>query len=86
MFGITAKLLPHFKGFGFSPEIMLLFVYMQCRSSLIYRDLGEMMRIRGAQVDHATLQRWVIRFVPLIEQRERKKPVGNSWRNRPDLC
>ena len=28
------------------------------------------------------LQRWLIRFVPLIDQevRKRKKPVGSSWR------
>ncbi|WPY01286.1 IS6 family transposase domain protein [Candidatus Trichorickettsia mobilis] len=55
---------------------------MKCRFSLSYRDLEEMASIRGAQIDHATLQRWVIRFVPLIDTavRKRKKPVGNSWR------
>ena len=55
---------------------------MKCRFSLSYRDLEEMMSIRGALVDHAILQRWVIRFVPLIDTlvRKRKKPVGNSWR------
>ena len=60
----------------------MLFVYMKCRFSLSYRDLEEIVSIRGAQVDHATLQRWVIRFVPLIDAavRKRKKPVGNSWR------
>ncbi|GFR19818.1 transposase for insertion sequence element IS257 in transposon Tn4003 [Trichonephila clavata] len=41
-----------------------------------------MISIRGAKVDHATLQRWVIRFVPLIDEsvRKRKKQVGSSWR------
>ena len=55
---------------------------MKCRFSLSYRDLEEMASIRGAQIDHATLQRWVIKFVPLIDAavRKRKKPVGNSWR------
>ncbi len=55
---------------------------MKCRFSLSYRDLEEIMSIRGALVDHATLQRWVMRFVPLIDQavRKRKKPVGSSWR------
>ena len=40
------------------------------------------MSIRGASVDHATLQRWVKRFVSLIETRvrKRKKAVGASWR------
>ncbi len=38
--------------------------------------------IRGAIIDHATLQRWLIKFVPLIDKevRKRKKPVGSGWR------
>ena len=81
-FNISPKLVKYFKGFCSSPEIIMLFVYMKCRFSLSYRDLEEMASIRGAQIDHATLQRWVIRFVPLIDAavRKRKKPVGNSWR------
>ena len=79
---ITPKLLKYFKGFCSSPEIIMLFVYMKCRFSLSYRELEEMASIRGAKIDHATLQRWLIRFSPLIDQevRKRKKPVGNSWR------
>ncbi|CDG49809.1 IS6-like element ISCca2 family transposase [Cardinium endosymbiont of Bemisia tabaci] len=82
MFSITPRLLPYFKGFCSSPELILLFVYMKCRFSLSYRDLEEMMHIRGAKIDHSTLQRWVIKFVPLIDQevRRRKRPVSSSWR------
>lgn len=60
----------------------MLFVYMKCRFSLSYRDLEEMASIRGATIDHATLQRWVIKFVSLIDMQVRKykKPVGSSWR------
>jgi putative transposase len=56
--------------------------YMKCRFSLSYRELEEMMMIRGAMVDHSTLQRWVKRFVSLIDSRvrARKKPVKESWR------
>ncbi len=55
---------------------------MKCRFSLSYRDLEEMMMIRGAEIDHSTLQRWVRRFVALIDKRvrQRKKPVNGSWR------
>ncbi len=55
---------------------------MKCRFSLSYRDLEEMMMIRGAEIDHSTLQRWVRRFVSLIDKRvrQRKKPVNESWR------
>jgi len=60
----------------------MLFVYMKCRFSLSYRDLEEMMHMRGAVVDHSTLQRWVRRFAGLIRDkvRTRKKPVNGSWR------
>ncbi|CAH2559633.1 IS6 family transposase [Cardinium endosymbiont of Oedothorax gibbosus] len=82
MFNISPELLPYFKGYCSSSEVILLFVYMKCRFSLSYRDLEEMMRMRGARVDHSTLQRWVIKFVPLIDKavRKRKRPVGSSWR------
>jgi transposase-like protein len=55
---------------------------MKCRFSLSYRDLEEMMMIRGVKIDHATLQRWLKRFVSVIDKRvrQRKKPVNGSWR------
>ena len=60
----------------------MLFVYMKCIFSSSYRHLEEKLGIRGAKIDHATLQRWVLKFVPLIESavRKRKKAVGNSWK------
>jgi len=82
MLTISPSLMHHFKGFCSSPSVIMLFVYMKCRFSLSYRDLEEMMVIRGANIDHATLQRWVKRFVPLIDKRvrQRKKPANGSWR------
>jgi len=82
MLTISPQLLPRFKCFCSSPSVIMLFVYMKCRFSLSYRDLEEMMMIRGAKIDHATLQRWVRRFVSLIDKRvrQRKKLVNGSWR------
>ena len=79
---ISKELLPKFKCFCSSPELIMMFVYMKCRFSLSYRDLEEMMQIRCAVVDHSTLQRWVRRFARLISDRvrARKKPVNGSWR------
>jgi putative transposase len=81
-FYISPKLLQYFKGFCSSPEIIMLFVYMKCRFSLSYRDLEEIARIRGLVIGNSTLQRWVIRFAPLIDKavRRSKKPTGSSWR------
>ena len=82
MLNVSPKLRPHFKGFCSSPSVIMLFVYMKCQFSLSYRDLEEMMIIRGAKIDHSTLQRWVKRFISLIDKRvrQRKKAVKGSWR------
>jgi hypothetical protein len=58
---VSPELKKHFKGFCSSPEIIMLFVYMKCRFSLSYRELEEMASIRGVSLDHATIQRWVIK-------------------------
>lgn len=81
MLKINSKLAKKFKGYCSCPEAILTFVYMKCRFSLSYRDLEEMMSMRGASVDHSTLQRWVYKFSGLIEDkiRKKKKPVKGSW-------
>jgi putative transposase len=40
------------------------------------------MEEHGVEVDHATLNRWVRKYVPLLDQefRARKRPAGPSWR------
>ncbi len=71
-----------FKGHCFPKSIILQDVYFKLRFSLSYRDVEELMTIRGVKVDHATIQRWVFKFSPLVEKQfnTRKKPVGNRWR------
>jgi len=66
----------------FPKEVILQTVYFKLRFSLSYRDVEELLSIRGVQVDHATKQRWVYKFTPLIEKkfRKRKKPVSMRWR------
>jgi putative transposase len=51
--------------------------------SLSYRDIEELMAERGVKVDHATINRWVIHYAPLLEEAFRsqhKRKVGGSWR------
>jgi hypothetical protein len=40
------------------------------------------MEERGVPVDHATIQRWVVKYSPLLEEafHRRKRPVWVSWR------
>jgi len=82
MLQLSPKLHEHFKGYCSDPNIIMLFVYMKLRFTLSYRDLEEMMVMRGAFIDHSTLQRWVKSFSRLIDQRvrKRKRPVSCSWR------
>ena len=40
------------------------------------------MEERGVTVDHSSINRWAIRFLPLIEKiaRKHKRPVEANWR------
>ena len=71
-----------FKGHCFPKEDILQAVYFKLRFSLSYRDVEELLSIGGLRVDHATIQRWVYKFNPLIEGgfKKTRKTVGNSWR------
>ena len=33
-----------------------------------YRQLEEMMEERGVEVDHSSLNRWVLKYAPLLDQ------------------
>uniref|UniRef100_UPI002604A27D IS6 family transposase n=1 Tax=uncultured Aquimarina sp. TaxID=575652 RepID=UPI002604A27D len=71
-----------FKGHTFPKVIIVQAVYFKFRFGLSYREIEELMAIRGVKVDHATIQRWVFKFNPLLEKefRKRKKSVGKRWR------
>ena len=71
-----------FKWRHFLPEIILLNVRWYCRYSLSYRDLEEMMAERGVEVDHSTINRWVLKYAPELDKRVRPhlKPTNDSWR------
>ena len=66
----------------FPKDIILQAVYFKLRFSLSYRDVEELFFIRVIKVNHATIQRWVFKFTPFVEQqfRKRKKSVGKRWR------
>lgn len=70
------------KGHCYPKSIILQAVYFKLRFTLSYRDVEEIMKMRGVQVDHATIQRWVHKFSPFIEAqiKKRKLRVGKSWR------
>lgn len=71
-----------FKGRHFDREIIVLCVRWYLRYKLSSRDLVQMMAVRGIEVTHTTILRWVQRFVPEFEKRwsQYSRPVGRSWR------
>ncbi len=71
-----------FHGGHFPKSIVLQAVFWYLRYSLSYRDIEELMEERGVELDHATIQRWVVKYTPILEVefRKRKKAVGTSWR------
>lgn len=77
-FFFKLKKIMNIKGYCYPKSIILEAVYFKLRFSLSYRDVEEIMKIRGFQVEHATIQRWVYKFSPFIEAQmnKRKKEVG----------
>lgn len=71
-----------FKGVQFPRSVILYAVFFYVRYAVSYRDLEEIMEERGVIVDHATLNRWVVKFAPLIaaSAQSRKRPTAKSWR------
>src|SRR6202049_4273555 len=71
-----------FKGSHFEREVILWGVRWYVAYPISYRQLEEMMQDRGVEVDHSTLNRWVLKYVPLLDKqfRARKRQVGSSWR------
>ena len=66
----------------FPLDVILVCIRWYAAYPLSYRHLEEMMQERGAIVDHSSINRWAIRFLPLLEKifRKHKRQVGGSWR------
>src|SRR5262252_11117793 len=71
-----------FKGAHFPPDIILMGVRWYVAYPLSYRHVEELLEERGVPIDHATIQRWVVKYSPLLEEafHRRKRPVWISWR------
>lgn len=71
-----------FKGAHYPKLVILFAVFFYLRYPVSYRDLEEIMHERGVDVDHATMNRWVVRYSPLIaaQAQTKKRPTAKSWR------
>ncbi|MDP5220175.1 IS6 family transposase [Ruegeria sp. 2205SS24-7] len=71
-----------FKGAHYPQSVILFAIYFYVRYGVSYRDLEEIMAERGVSVDHATLNRWVVKYSPLAARaaQKRKANIAESWR------
>src|SRR5437763_12395450 len=71
-----------FKGAHFPPDIILMGVRWYVAYPLSTRHVEELMLERGVHVDHSTVNRWVVKYSPQLEEafHRRKRPVWVSWR------
>lgn len=71
-----------FKGSHYPKDVILYAVFFYVRYAVSYRDLEEIMAERGIQVDHATLNRWVVKYAPVIANTAQRRKCGTnkSWR------
>ena len=56
-----------FKGAHFPPAVILLGVRWYLAYPLSTRHVEELMLERGVEVDHSTINRWVIKYSPQLE-------------------
>ena len=64
-----------FKGKHFPKDVVLFAVFFYVRYAVSYLDLEEIMAERGIDVDHATINRWVIEYGPLLAEEAQKRAL-----------
>lgn len=67
-----------FKGSHFPKDAILYAVFFCVRYAVSYRDLEEIMAERGILVDHATLNRWVVKYAPLIADAAQQRKTATA--------
>src|SRR3954469_3020471 len=73
---------PLFKGSHFPDDVIVCALWWYLRYSLSYRNVVEMLAVRGIAVAHTTLWRWVYCYGPELDRRLRQHlhPTGKQWR------
>src|SRR5712692_1430618 len=71
-----------FKVAHFPQDVILMGGRWYVAYPLSTRHVEELMEERGVEVDHSTINRWVIKYSPQLEEafHRRKRPVWVSWR------
>lgn len=56
----------------FSPDIIQYAVWLNCRFTLSYRDIEDLLAERGIDISYETVRRWVLKFGTLFARRLRR--------------
>ena len=72
----------NFKGAHYPKAVIVYAVFSYVYYAVSYRDLEEILAEGGMAIDHATLNRRVVKYAPLIaaNTQAKKRPIGVSWR------
>lgn len=70
-----------FKGAHFPQHVILHAVFFYVRYGVSYRDLEEILAERGVLVDHAPLNRRVVKYATALSSaaQKHKAPTAPSW-------
>jgi putative transposase len=71
-----------FKGSHVPQDIILTCVRLYVAYPLSYRQVEALTEERGVSIDHATINRWILKYSPQLEElfQHRKRPVGINGR------
>ena len=61
-----------FKGGHFPKEVILMSIRWYLSYPLSYRYIEALLEERGVTIDHATINRWVVKFSSILERKFRK--------------
>ena len=70
-----------FKGAHFPQEIILMGVRWYLAYPLSTRHVEELMEERGVELDHATINRWVTKYSPLLQYLRQLYEAGGGLRD-----
>src|ERR1700740_2796228 len=65
----------------FPPEIIQHAIWLYLRFTLSYRDVEELLAVRGLDISYETVRRWVLKFDPAIARRlrQRRPRPSDRW-------
>ena len=71
-----------FSGRHFPKDVILTTIWWYLRHKLSYRDIEELIVEHGIEVDHSTINRWIVNYAPLLatQAQHYRRKVGISWR------